>query len=241
MPTLSGSCSTRSAARPRTLLTRRYWRRATSMVERGNGGPTNTAARPVGRCQRGVARGRGSPYRKLMPDAKSLDGGVLAGRATCVPHQTDNPGIERTTTVTSIRLLSWSSSPDQLERIPRMCLIRRRPPGQSCAVTRSLWSMGRRPGSVDGRGSRPVAGGRPRAGAVAQAASGSRSWRRRRGGRARPWRRPRGGWPGRRRAARRTALAALRLAVPGQGRATSHRPSVSNTSSRPNPQSCVPR
>jgi len=58
-------------------------------------------------------------------------------------------------------------------------------------------------------------------GVVAQAASGSRFWRRRRVYRARPWRRPRGGWLGRRRAARRTAPAAPRSAVPGQGRAKS--------------------
>jgi hypothetical protein len=59
------------------------------------------------------------------PSAERL-GSVLRGRATRVPHQTDNLGIERTTTVTSIRPLSWSSSPDQQERIPRICLIRKR-------------------------------------------------------------------------------------------------------------------
>jgi hypothetical protein len=59
------------------------------------------------------------------PPAERL-GSVLSGRATRVPHQTDNLGIERTTTVTSIRPLSWSSSPDQQERIPRICLIRMR-------------------------------------------------------------------------------------------------------------------
>src|SRR5215217_9457717 len=44
---------------------------------------------------------------------------------SCHPRATSDgqPGIERTTTVTSIRPLSWSSSPDQQERIPRMCLI----------------------------------------------------------------------------------------------------------------------
>ena len=62
------------------------------------------------------------------PPAERL-GPVLSGRATRVPHQTDNLGIERTTTVTSFRPLSWSSSPDQLERIPRTCLIRRRSQG----------------------------------------------------------------------------------------------------------------
>jgi hypothetical protein len=36
---------------------------------------------------------------------------LLTGHAIRVPHQTDNPGIERTTTVTSTRPLSWSSSP----------------------------------------------------------------------------------------------------------------------------------
>jgi hypothetical protein len=63
----------------------------------------------------------------------------------------------------------------------------------------------RRPGFVDGRGSRPAAGRTPRAGAGAPAASGSRCGCGRRGGRARRWRPPRGWWPGRRRAAPRTA------------------------------------
>jgi hypothetical protein len=94
-------------------------------------------------------------------------------------------------------------------------------PGRWCVFTRSLWSMGWRLGSVDGRGSRPVAGSRPRAGVVAQAASGSRSWCRRRRCTASPQRPPCGGWPGPRRAALRTAPAAPRSAVPGQGRAKS--------------------
>jgi hypothetical protein len=62
-----------------------------------------------------------------------------------------------------------------------------------------------RPGFVDGQGSRPGGGGTPRAEAGAPAASGSRSWCRRRGGTARRWRPTRGRWPGRRRAAPRTA------------------------------------
>jgi hypothetical protein len=52
---------------------------------------------------------------------------VLAGRATRVPHRTDNPGIERTTTVTTTPSMSWPSPHDQPERIPRICLIRMRP------------------------------------------------------------------------------------------------------------------
>ena len=87
----------------------------------------------------------------------------------------------------------------------------------------------------------PAVGGRPRAGVVAQAASGSRSWCRRRGCTARPWRPPRGPWPGRRRAAPRTAPAAPPLAVPGQGRAKSHRPDYRTPVREPNPQACVPR
>ena len=74
---------------------------------------------------------------------------------------------------------------------------------------------------VGGRGSRRGAGRTPRAGAAAQAASGSRSWCRRRGCTARPWRPTHGRWRGRRRATRRTAPAALRSAGPGPGRARS--------------------
>jgi hypothetical protein len=48
----------------------------------------------------------------------------LTGRATPVPHRRVDPGTQRTTTVTSTPPTSWSSSPDQQERIPRMCLIR---------------------------------------------------------------------------------------------------------------------
>ena len=59
----------------------------------------------------------------------------------------------------------------------------------------------RQPGSVAGRRSRPDAGRTPRAGAGVPAASGSRSGRRRRAGRARCWRPPGESLPGRRRAA----------------------------------------
>jgi hypothetical protein len=41
-------------------------------------------------------------------------------RAIHVPYRV-NVGIERTTTVTVAPPMSWSSSPDQQERIPRMC------------------------------------------------------------------------------------------------------------------------
>jgi hypothetical protein len=81
--------------------------------------------------------------------------------------------------------------------------------------------MCRRSGFVGGRGSRLAAGRTPLVGAAAQAASGSRSWRHRRGGRARRWRPPHRWWPDRRRAAPRTAPAAPRSAGPGPGRATS--------------------
>jgi hypothetical protein len=74
---------------------------------------------------------------------------------------------------------------------------------------------------VDGRGSRLGVGRMPLAGAGAQAASGSRSWCRRRRCRARCWRPPYRWWPGRRRAAPRTAAAAPRSAGPGPGRAKS--------------------
>jgi hypothetical protein len=47
-------------------------------------------------------------------------------RATRMPYRRVNHGIERTTTVTAIRPFSWSSSLDQLERIPGMCLVRMR-------------------------------------------------------------------------------------------------------------------
>src|SRR5215211_9370379 len=75
--------------------------------------------------------------------------------------------------------------------------------------------------AVGGRRSRPGGGRTPRVGAAAQAASGSRPWRRRRGGRARRWRPPRGWWPGRGRAAARIAPAAPRSAGPALGRARS--------------------
>jgi len=47
---------------------------------------------------------------------------IPTSRATRVPHRTDNSGAQRTTTVTSTPPTSWSSSPDQQERIPRTCL-----------------------------------------------------------------------------------------------------------------------
>jgi hypothetical protein len=74
---------------------------------------------------------------------------------------------------------------------------------------------------VDGRGSRHAAGRMPPAGAGVPAASGSRSWCRRRGGTAQHWPPPHRWWPGRHRAAPRTAPAAPRSAGPGLGRAKS--------------------
>jgi hypothetical protein len=75
----------------------------------------------------GRHRGRASPTRELGGAAVRFEPPfVLAGRATGVPHQTDNSGIERTTTVTSIRPLRWRLALLLLERILRMCLIRMR-------------------------------------------------------------------------------------------------------------------
>ena len=74
---------------------------------------------------------------------------------------------------------------------------------------------------VDGRGSRLGAGRTPLGAADAPAASGSRSWCRRRGGRAPPWRLVRGRWRGRRRAAARIAPAEPRSAGPRPRRARS--------------------
>ena len=79
----------------------------------------------------------------------------------------------------------------------------------------------RRSGFVDGRGSRLAVGRMPLAGAGVPAASGSRSWCRRRRCRARPRRPARARWRGRRRATPRTAAAAPRSAGPSPGRAKS--------------------
>jgi hypothetical protein len=84
-----------------------------------------------------------------------------------------------------------------------------------------LLALGATAAFVDGRGSRLGVGRMPLAGAGAPAASGSRSWCRRRRCRARRWRPPHRWWPGRRRAAPRTAAAAPRSAGPGPGRAKS--------------------
>jgi hypothetical protein len=99
----------------------------------------------------------------------------------------------------------------------------RRPPTTIAVgrLTRSCVLMGRRTRAVDGRGSRLAAGRTPRAGTGAQAASGSRSWCRRREGRARRWRPPHRWWPGRRRAVPRTAPAAPRWAGPDLDRTKS--------------------
>jgi hypothetical protein len=76
-------------------------------------------------------------------------------------------------------------------------------------------------GSVAGRGSRPGACRTPVAGAAAPAASGSRPRCRPSDDRARCLRRVRGRWPGRRRAAPRTAPAGPRAAGPNPSRARS--------------------
>jgi hypothetical protein len=76
-----------------------------------------------------VHRGRELPTRWAGAHRRQVRATVvLAGRASRMPYQTDKCGIQRTTTVTSIRPFSWSSSLDQLERIRRICLIRMRPP-----------------------------------------------------------------------------------------------------------------
>jgi hypothetical protein len=43
-----------------------------------------------------------------------------------VPHRTVSHGPQRTTTVTATPALSWRLALFQVERIPRMCLIRMR-------------------------------------------------------------------------------------------------------------------
>ena len=99
----------------------------------------------------------------------------------------------------------------------------------------------RRPGSADGRGSRPGASRTPRVGAAALAASGSRPWSRRRGGTARPWWRAYGGGQVdaeqlRAPLQRRRDRPAQVQVVPGP-----HRTSISNTSSRVERERCVAR
>jgi hypothetical protein len=50
------------------------------------------------------------PYTRASPRCwQAQTTFVLAGRATCVPHQAVNRGAERTTTVTAIPLMSWPS------------------------------------------------------------------------------------------------------------------------------------
>ena len=53
------------------------------------------------------------------------------GRATRVPHRTDNHGTERTTTVNGMSVMAWPLASLLLERIPRICLIRMRSPVQA--------------------------------------------------------------------------------------------------------------
>jgi hypothetical protein len=93
-------------------------------------------------------------------------------------------------------------------------------PRRMSSASLSAW-MRRRTGSVGGQGSRLGGGGTPRAGVGAQAASGSRPECRRHRCTARPWRPARGRWPGRRRAALRTAPTAPRSAGPSRPRAKS--------------------
>jgi hypothetical protein len=99
----------------------------------------------------------------------------------------------------------------------------------------------RRPGSADGRGSRPGASRTPRVGAAALAASGSRSWCRRRGGTAQPCGQLAHGGQvdaeqlGASLQRRRDRPAQVRV-VPGP-----HRTSASNTSSRVDRERCVVR
>jgi hypothetical protein len=77
------------------------------------------------------------------------------------------------------------------------CYCRVRPTAAFVLLPRSSYCRVRPTAAfVDGRGSPLAAGRTPVAGAGAPAASGSRSWCRRRGCRARPWRPPRGQWSG---------------------------------------------
>jgi hypothetical protein len=105
--------------------------------------------------------------------------------------------------------------------MPAVASRRGRMSGQNQGTQGRRVSIRRRNGFVDGRGTRLAAGRTPLAGAGVPAGSGSRSWCRRRGGRARRWWPPSGSWPGRRRAAPRTAPAAPRSAGPNLGRARS--------------------
>jgi hypothetical protein len=166
-------------------------------------------------------------------------------RALVMPHHPERqpaPGsaINRALlgAVGGPRLVHTPSEPSGSQRSPavrrpcrsRVRSCRNRPGWRTLIRMRSSWNdrvpdrcglTSRRPRSVDGQCSRPVAAGRPQAEAAAQAASGSRSWCHRRGHTARRRRPARPRWPGRRRAAPRTAPAALRSAGPGPGRARS--------------------
>jgi hypothetical protein len=106
------------------------------------------------------------------------------------------------------------SRPPSCADVPRFVeLSRPRAAQPVSAASKHAAPMRRRARFVDGRRSRLAAGRTRRAGAGVPAASGSRSWCRRRGGRARRWRPPREWSPGRRQAAPRSAPAAPRWAA----------------------------
>jgi hypothetical protein len=169
-------------------------------------------------------RGLASPAHKLMPTRTGSN--HARPRRPCHPHaitggqpwyRADNHGHLHSTAELGV---TRSCSE---ERITGTCLIGMRSLAleRSCDAPGSSGPIARWPKSVGGRGS-PRGGGRtPQAGVGASAASGSRSWCRRRGGTAGRWRPPQRWWPGRRRAAPRTAAAVPRSAGPGLGRAKS--------------------
>jgi hypothetical protein len=146
------------------------------------------------------------------------------------------PSVDKSSTL----IVVGSSSPAIPDRRSPTCFVRRQGKvevihmltvdvGVGHRGSRKCWSAwpGRYVASsataafVDGRGSRLAAGRTSLGGAGAPAVSGSRSWCRRRGGRARPWRPACGRWLGRRRAAARTAPAGPRAAGPSPRRARS--------------------
>src|SRR5215211_3041826 len=160
----------------------------------------------------------------------SLSSGGLGGYSEDGPR--DNHGHHRSTAVSPNSLHDQRRRRDQhgltTRSLDGMQEVRRQLDRRAIALHGSQAAAPtpgmirhRQPGSVGGRGNRRGAGRTPRAGAAAQAASGSRSWCRRRGYTARPRRPARGRWRGRRQATPRTAPAALRSAGPSPGPAKS--------------------
>jgi hypothetical protein len=153
-----------------------------------------------------------------------------------------DPGTQRTTTVTSTPPTSWSSSPDQQERIPRMCLIRMRSWGIDRARSPArcgLWVGGWDPSTVEVAAPPPAVGPGPELSlqlhqAPDPAAIGT-DVRLDFGGRL--------AQAGQVDAEQLRAPLQRRRDRPSQARVVPgpHRPRLSNTSSKPYPESCVPR